>query len=53
MTAAAVVLTGSALHVSEARRAVFARDPGAVGREAEGVVPPSEHQQVKELLVAE
>jgi DNA-binding HxlR family transcriptional regulator len=42
-----------ALHVSEARRPVLARNPGAVGREADGVIPASEHQQVKQLLLAE
>src|SRR5580693_10510590 len=40
-------------YVGEARRAVFARDPGAVGREADGVIPAGEHQQVKQLLLTE
>jgi hypothetical protein len=39
--------------VSEARHTVFARDPGAVCGEADGVIPASEHQQVKQLLLAE
>ncbi len=40
-------------YVGEARRAVFACDPGAVGSEADGVIPAGQHQQVKQLLLAE
>ena len=44
---------GHTPRVGEAWGAVFACDPGAVRREADGVIPAGKHEQVQRLLLGE